>query len=226
MRNIDSTRLLNFLKSFECENLFLVGDIIDSWSLKRRWNWPKINNEIVINVLKKINNNNTEVFYIIGNHDNFLKEFKEVFDEYNLSERQIYIGLNGKKYLIIHGDFFDAIVQNSIWLSHLGDIVYEIFFKLNRYIDWFRNCLGLSHWSLSRWAKHNVKNAVMFISGYEKALVKEAKECNVDGVIAGHIHHPVIKNIDGIEYLNLGDFVESYSAIVEHLDGRFELLFL
>jgi UDP-2,3-diacylglucosamine pyrophosphatase LpxH len=225
MKGLDSTKLLDFLNSFDCENLFLVGDIIDGWCLKGSWYWPKINNEILICILKKANKG-AKVHYIIGNHDEALKDYQEFFyDGITLTERLIYPALNGKDYLVIHGDIFDSVVQYAKWIAMIGNVAYEIIFHLTKYISRFRNMLGMKHWSLSQWTKGSVKSAVNFIGQYETVLLAEAKRSGVSGVICGHIHYPDMKTIKDVEYLNCGDFVETHSAIVEHLNGEFELLY-
>jgi len=215
---------LKFLKSFECEKLYLVGDIIDGWEMHKRMYWPQAHNDVIQKLLRK-SRKGTEIYYIPGNHDEFLRSFgMQLLGNVNLVPDTVHISPSGKTYLVIHGDQFDVVVRNAKWLAHVGSWAYDVAISLNIVINKTRQLLGLPYWSLSAWAKYKVKSAVNFIGNYEKSLTEFAKSKNVDGIICGHIHHANICDMNGIKYMNCGDWVESCTAIVEHYDGRFELL--
>jgi UDP-2,3-diacylglucosamine pyrophosphatase LpxH len=218
--------LLNFLKTIECENLYLVGDVIDGWRLRKRWHFPQEHVNVVHNILKKAKCG-TNVYWVSGNHDEFIRNFIKY--EIRLGNVHIdnsfdYVGMNGKKYLVIHGDLFDGVTVYAGWISKLGDSAYTLLLKVNKFFNWFRRKSGRGYWSLSRYLKHQVKSAVNYIFSFEDHLSKYAKKKGYDGVICGHIHTPEIKTIDDIEYMNDGDFVESCSALVETYEGKFELI--
>jgi len=216
--------LLDFLKSIECEKLFLVGDIIDGWQLKSRWYWDTDHNDVIRQVLKMAKHG-TEVIYIPGNHDEGFRGFEgHNMAGVQLVHEMIYEAENGKRYWILHGDKFDGIVKYAKWLAHLGDHAYVMLLRLNVAINWLRRKLGYGHWSLSAYLKHKVKNAVEYIGKFEEAVAAEARRQGVDGVICGHIHRAECRTIDGIEYMNDGDWVESCTALVENNDGEFEIL--
>jgi len=215
---------LKFLKSFECEKLYLVGDIIDGWEMHKRMYWPQAHNDVIQKLLRK-SRKGTEIYYIPGNHDEFLRSFgMQLLGNVNLVPDTVHISPSGKTYLVIHGDQFDVVVRNAKWLAHVGSWAYDVAISLNIVINKTRQLLGLPYWSLSAWAKYKVKSAVNFIGNYEESLTEFAKSKNVDGIICGHIHHANICDMNGIKYMNCGDWVESCTAIVEHYDGRFELL--
>ena len=217
--------LLAFLRDYECEELFLVGDIIDGWEMRRKFKWTQSQSDVIQKLLRKARKG-TKVHYILGNHDEFLREFLPISlgDNIAISDEIIYTAVNGKKYLVIHGDLFDTITMTKKWLALLGYKTYLFLLKLNRPINFIRKSLGMNYWSLSKCAKKNVKKAVSYITDYEQILSSEAKSSGVDGVICGHIHEPEIKQLFGIEYMNCGDWVENCSALIEHFDGRFEIL--
>ncbi len=217
--------LLIFLRDYECENLFLVGDVIDGWELRRKVKWSQDHSDVIQKLLRKARKG-TKVHYILGNHDEFLRDFLPISlgDNIEISDEVVYSAINGKKYLVIHGDLFDTITMTKRWLALLGDKSYLFLLKLNRPINFIRRHLGLGYWSLSKRVKRSVKKAVSYITDYEQILASEAKNSGVDGVICGHIHEPEIKHIFGIEYMNCGDWVENCSALIEHFDGRFEIL--
>jgi hypothetical protein len=217
-------KFLKFLKSFECEKLYLVGDIIDGWEMHKRMYWPQAHNDVIQKLLRK-SRKGTEIYYIPGNHDEFLRSFgMQLLGNVNLVPDTVHISPSGKTYLVIHGDQFDVVVRNAKWLAHVGSWAYDVAISLNIVINKTRQLLGLPYWSLSAWAKYKVKSAVNFIGNYEESLTEFAKSKNVDGIICGHIHHANICDMNGIKYMNCGDWVESCTAIVEHYDGRFELL--
>jgi len=216
--------LLEFIRIYECENLFLVGDIIDGWSLKRGWLWKQGHSDVIQKILRKARKG-TKVFYILGNHDEFVRPFLPVSlgDNIQICNEYEYRAANNKKYLITHGDFFDSVTLTKKWLAVLGDVGYQWLLRLNRGVNIFRRVIGYKrYWSLSKFVKDNVKKAISFINDYENVIVEEAKRRDFNGVICGHIHKADIKKIQDIEYINCGDWVESCSAILERTDGTFE----
>jgi UDP-2,3-diacylglucosamine pyrophosphatase LpxH len=216
--------LLSFLKHSEADTIYLVGDIIDGWRLKKSWHWPQSHNDLVQKLLRKARKN-TRIVFIPGNHDEFLRDFLDnQFGGIEIADSLIHEGVNGKRYLVIHGDQFDAVVMHAKWLAFIGDWAYEIALFLNSKINMVRRKMGLTYWSFSAWAKHRVKKAVNFISAFEDMLADEARRQNADGVLCGHIHHAVIRDIGGIAYMNCGDWVESSTALVERMDGVFEII--
>ena len=217
-------QLLEFLRCYDAQMIYLVGDIIDGWALKGSWYWPQSHNDVVQKILRKARKG-TRIVYLPGNHDEFLREYYGThFGGIEVQETAIHEAVNGRRYLVLHGDQFDFVIRNAKWLAHLGDAAYDFAIFLNRIATSVRRRLGLPYWSLSAWAKLKVKNAVNVISQFEDALVKEARRQNVQGVICGHIHHAVSNDLNGVHYLNSGDWVESLTAIVEHHDGRFEIV--
>ncbi|SDR36712.1 UDP-2,3-diacylglucosamine pyrophosphatase LpxH [Pseudovibrio sp. Tun.PSC04-5.I4] len=223
-RGCQADLLLDFLKNNDAETVYLVGDIIDGWRLKRSWYWPQLHNDVVQKLLRKARKG-ARVIYIPGNHDEFLRDFFGVyFGGIEVVEQHIHEGANGKKYLIIHGDQFDVVVRHAKWLAFLGDWAYVSALNLNTVLNYGRRKMGLTYWSLSAWAKLKVKNAVNFIGKFEKTLASEARRQGVDGVICGHIHHAADHESDGIHYINTGDWVESCTAVAEHFDGTFEVI--
>ena len=216
--------LLDFLKHHEADTLILVGDIIDGWRLRRSWYWPQGCNDVVQKLLRKARKG-TRIVYIPGNHDEFLREFPGThFGGIEVAERMIHEAADGKKYLVIHGDEFDVVVRNARLLAYLGDWAYDAAIALNIAIAAVRRRIGLPYWSFSAWAKLQVKHAVNFIGEFQRVVADEARRNNVDGVICGHIHHAVMEEIEGISYINTGDWVESCTAIAENMDGSFELI--
>ena len=217
--------LINFLKDNSCENLYMVGDIIDGWALKRSLYLPKDHIKLMKKILK-LAKDGTNVHYIAGNHDEFLRDFLPmVFNDNIVLENELIYESHGKKYLVIHGDQYDQVVQMMGWLAVLGDILYTWLVSINSVLNWFRKKFGLHYWSLSQYLKHKVKSANAFIGNYEHALARACKERSLDGIICGHIHFAEIKNIEGIEYMNCGDGTESCTALVEHHNGKFEIVF-
>ncbi|WP_179784665.1 MULTISPECIES: UDP-2,3-diacylglucosamine diphosphatase [unclassified Rhizobium] len=216
--------LLDFLKHHEADTIILVGDIIDGWRLRRSWYWPQGCNDVVQKLLRKARKG-TRIVYIPGNHDEFLREFPGMhFGGIEVAERMIHEAADGKKYLIIHGDEFDVVVRNARLLAYLGDWAYDAAIAINIAIAAVRRRIGLPYWSFSAWAKLQVKHAVNFIGEFQRVVADEARRNNVEGVICGHIHHAVMEDMDGIRYINTGDWVESCTAIAENADGTFELI--
>ncbi len=224
MRSSQADQLLDFLKVHEAETIYLVGDIIDGWALKGGWYWPQTHNDVVQKLLRKARKG-ARIIYLPGNHDEFLRDYYGThFGGIEVQETAIHETADGRRYLVLHGDSVDFVIRHARWLAHLGDAAYDFALFVNRLATGVRRRLGLPYWSLSAWAKLKVKNAVNVISAFEDALVKEARKAGADGVICGHIHHAVSRRIDGLHYLNTGDWVESLTALVEHADGRFEII--
>ena len=223
-RGCQSELLLEFIKHTQSEKLYLVGDIIDGWALKNTWYWPQSHNDVVQKILRKARHG-AEVFYISGNHDEVMRGFVPVnFGGVSILNQVIHETVDKKKYLVVHGDQFDGIIQCAKWLAMLGSITYDFLIYFNRYINFFRKKLGYEYWSLSNYLKFTVKNAVKFVSEYEKLVCNYAKQFKVEGIICGHIHHANMQNMNGIHYINDGDWVESCTALVEHFDGKLELI--
>jgi UDP-2,3-diacylglucosamine pyrophosphatase LpxH len=216
--------LLDFLKTIQPETLYLVGDIIDGWRLKRGWYWPARHNDIVRRVLK-IANKGVRVVYIPGNHDEMLRDYTGLsFGGVEVVSDAIHVTADGRRLLVLHGDEFDGVVLYARWLAFLGDYAYELLLKLNIVFNRIRRRFGLPYWSLSAHIKMKVKNAVAFVSRFEEAVAHAAAERGVDGVVCGHIHCAEIRDFGDITYYNDGDWVESCTALVEHADGRIEIL--
>lgn len=227
-RGCQADKLLDFLKDNTCENLFLIGDIFDGWRLSKRWYFPQSHANVVRKVLT-LSKNDVRVYYILGNHDEYLRKFLQ----YDLSVGKIkvmnhysYNAVNGKKYLVTHGDLFDNLMLQNKWLMHVGDTLYNFLIWLNTHFNKIRKIFGMRYWSLSKFLKRQTKQALNFINNYEKHLADYCYKKGYDGVICGHIHTPAIKQIGSIEYMNDGDWVESCSALVETLDGNFELVYV
>jgi UDP-2,3-diacylglucosamine pyrophosphatase LpxH len=216
--------LLDFLKHTESETLYLVGDMVDGWKLKSSWYWPQAHNDIAQKLLRKARKG-TRVIFVPGNHDEFARPFVDhQFGGIEVRRDTIHVTADGRRLLIIHGDELDAVVQSAKWLAHLGDWAYCLVMLINVYYNALRKKLGYGYWSLSAYLKYKVKNAVTYIGKYEESVVKLAKERGADGVVCGHIHHPDMRDIGGVLYANDGDWVESCTALVEHHDGKLELL--
>ncbi|MEO9337846.1 UDP-2,3-diacylglucosamine diphosphatase [Mesorhizobium sp. SB112] len=216
--------LVDFLRFHDAETIYLVGDIVDGWRLRRAWHWPQSHNDVVQKLLRKARKG-TKIIYIAGNHDEFLRMFQGVhFGGILVADRIVHEAADGKRYLVIHGDQFDAVVHNARWLAYVGDHAYDMAIVINRAVSFVRRMFGWPYWSFSSWAKQNVKKAVNFIGAFQNAVVDEAKRSDVDGVVCGHIHHAVIEDMGDVRYVNSGDWVESCTAVVEHFDGRMEII--
>jgi UDP-2,3-diacylglucosamine pyrophosphatase LpxH len=216
--------LLHFLQSVETEYLFLVGDIVDFWSLKKSSHWPQQHTNVVRSILGKAKHD-TKVIYIPGNHDDGMRQYVGLaFGNVEIHKDYIHTTADGKRLLVMHGDEFDLIVKHSRLLEKLGSYVYEKLLDANHYVNAIRKYFGRSYWSLAAYLKRRAKNAVDYIGNFEEALAHLARERGVDGVVCGHIHHAEIRQIEGVLYCNDGDWVESCTSIVEHLDGRIELI--
>jgi UDP-2,3-diacylglucosamine pyrophosphatase LpxH len=219
-----ATLLLDFLRHTESEHLYLVGDIVDGWQLRRRWFWPQAHNDIVQKVLRKARKG-TSVTYIPGNHDAFGRHFSEIsFGGIEVREEALHRTADGRKLLVVHGDLFDGVIQHAKWLAFVGDRLYLFILELNRWFNALRARLGFPYWSLSQFLKHKVKNAVSYITDFEIAVAQEARRRGVDGVVCGHIHKAEIRSIGGVLYCNDGDWVESLTALVEDDAGKLSIL--
>lgn len=216
--------LLDFLKTHESETLYLVGDILDGWHLKKGWYWPQTHNDVVQKILRK-GRKGTRVVFIPGNHDESVRQFIGLnFGEIEVLEDAIHTTVDGKRLWVTHGDLFDGVMQHARWLAYIGDSAYTLILKLNRWFNAIRTRMGLPYWSLSQYLKHQVKNAVNFISAFEHVMTEEARRRNCDGVVCGHIHKAEIRDINGILYANDGDWVESLTALVEDFDGKLRII--
>jgi UDP-2,3-diacylglucosamine pyrophosphatase LpxH len=217
--------LLDFLKWNESDHLYLVGDIIDGWQLKKSWYWKQSHNDVVQKILRKARKG-TQVTYIAGNHDEVIRQFLGMaFGDIKIVDDTTHELMDGRVLWITHGDLFDGIIQHAKWLAYLGDSMYTVILNLNNWFNHARHKCGLSYWSLSQFLKNKVKNAVSFITAFEENLTHEAKRRGYDGVLCGHIHKPEIRDIDGILYCNDGDWVESLSAIVETETGELKVVY-
>lgn len=216
--------LIDFLRHNEADTIYLVGDIVDGWRLRRSWHWPQSHNDVVQKVLRKARKG-TRIIYVAGNHDEFLRSFQGVhFGGVEVVDRIVHETADGRRYLVIHGDQFDGIVHNFRWLAYLGDKAYDSAIVVNRLVAFVRHRRGMSYWSFSSWAKVRVKRAVSFISAFQEIVAEEGRLSEVDGIICGHIHHATIETIKCVHYINTGDWVESCTAVAENFDGSFEIL--
>ena len=223
-RTSQAERLLDFLKHVEADVIYLVGDIVDFWKVRRGPHWPQTHNDVVQKLLRRVRHG-TRLVYVPGNHDEGLRDFAGMrFGGIEVLRSAIHRAGDGRTYVVMHGDEFDVVIRTAKWLAFLGDRGYELALWLNNPLNWVRRRLGFGYWSLSAYLKYSVKRAVSFIGAFEEAVAAEARRHGADGIICGHIHHPSDRLIDGIRYLNCGDWVESCSALVEHDDGRIELV--
>jgi UDP-2,3-diacylglucosamine pyrophosphatase LpxH len=216
--------LFDFLRSVKCETLYLVGDIIDGWRLKRGWYWPTRHNDVVRRVMKMAKKG-TRVIYVPGNHDEVLRDFGGLsFGDIEIANEAVHTTADGRRLLVLHGDAFDGVVLYAKWLAFLGDHAYAALLRLNIWFNRVRRAMGLPYWSLSAHLKHRVKRAVEFMSRFEEAVAHAAELRGADGVVCGHIHSAEIRQMGRVTYYNDGDWVESCTALVEHSDGRMEII--
>ncbi|MEO7727017.1 MAG: UDP-2,3-diacylglucosamine diphosphatase [Burkholderiales bacterium] len=217
--------LLALLREYDADNIFLVGDIIDFWAMSRGIYWPELHNTVVQKILKKARHD-VRVYLIPGNHDEALREYiGSAFGDINLVREYVHTAADGKRYLLLHGDEYDQVTTYHRWVSVLGDVSYTWLVHVNRLLSLARRKLGVAgHWSLADYAKRNVLRAVSFIGNFEESIAHGVKQRGLDGAICGHIHTPAMKVIDGIVYINCGDWVDSCTAVVEHHDGRMQLV--
>jgi UDP-2,3-diacylglucosamine pyrophosphatase LpxH len=223
-RGCSAELLLEFLRRIECERLYLVGDIIDIWSMKRRPYWPQSHNNVVRTILG-LAKHGTQVVFVPGNHDELLRDYAGMrFGNIAIEHEAVHRGADGRRYLVLHGDKFDSVVRCSKLIALVGSSLYGLLLALNVWVNRVRRTVGWPYWSLSAFVKYRVKNAVQYICNFEEAVLFEARRRGVDGVICGHIHHAEVRQTQGITYCNCGDWVESCTALVEGQDGRIEIL--
>ena len=223
-RGCQADLFLDFLRHHDAATIYMVGDIVDGWRLRSAWYWPESHNTIVQKLLRQARKG-TRIVYIPGNHDDFARDYVGmVFGGIEIARDAIHVTADGRRFHVTHGDEFDIVVRHARWLALLGDWAYVTALFTNTQFNRIRRRLGLPYWSFSAWAKLKVKNAVNFIGAFEEALTEEAAKRKCDGVICGHIHHATIRPTKGLTYANIGDFVESCTAIVENFDGSLEVV--
>jgi UDP-2,3-diacylglucosamine pyrophosphatase LpxH len=218
--------LVDFLRRTSCDQLYLVGDIIDGWRLRKSWYWDSSHDEVLRLILRHARSG-TEVTYIPGNHDEMFRDWLPLGLEIagiRLRREAVHTTADNRRLLVIHGDEFDSVVRYAKFLALLGDWAYTTALVVNRWFNAVRRRLGYPYWSLSAWLKRQVKEAVKAIDRFESALAGEARRRGLDGVVCGHIHHAEMREVGGVLYLNDGDWVESCTALVEHADGQLELI--
>jgi UDP-2,3-diacylglucosamine pyrophosphatase LpxH len=223
-RGCQAELLLDFIRHMTCERLYLVGDIVDGWKMKSGWYWPQTHNDVVQKILR-LARKGVVVTYIPGNHDDRVRDFCGVhFGGVTVARDALHQTADGRRFLVVHGDEFDAVVRHAAWVGFAGDLAYRTLLALNTALNRLRRRLGFGYWSLSAFLKSKVKNALKFVDRFENSVAGEARRRNVNGVICGHIHKAEMREIDGVIYINDGDWVESCTALVEHGDGRLEIL--
>lgn len=224
-RGCRAHRLIDFLETVSCDTLYLVGDIIDAWALKNAWYWPASHTQVIQALLRLHRDRGTRIIYVPGNHDEVLRDYLPIdLAGVEICNEYVHKTADGRRFLVVHGDAFDAVCTEARWLAVLGDYAYRGVIVGNSWFNTARRRLGYPYWSLSAFLKYQVKNAVAFITRFEKALADEARRRGMDGIICGHIHTPAQTTIDGIEYCNDGDWVESCSALTEDFSGHMQLL--
>lgn len=224
-RACQAERLLEFLREYPADNTFLIGDIIDFWAMSRGIHWSPAQNTVVQKLLRRARHGERVVF-IPGNHDEALRDYCGIrFGDVEVVDREIHRTADGRRFLLIHGDAFDQVTRHHRWVAILGDKAYDLLVRLNLGLSWLRRKLGIAgYWSLAGYAKRRVKTALNFIFDFEASAVHHAAEQGLDGVICGHIHWATMREINGLAYINCGDWVDSCTGIVEHMDGRLELV--
>jgi UDP-2,3-diacylglucosamine pyrophosphatase LpxH len=225
-RGCQADRLLDFLKGHEAEYLFLLGDIVDFWAMRRGIHWSSTQNTVIQKVLRRARHGE-KVLLVPGNHDEVLREHDGTdFGGIGIVREYVHMAADGRRYLLIHGDEFDQVTRHHRWVALLGDIAYDGLVRINAWLSWLRRRLNIpGYWSLAGYAKRKVKTAVNFIFDFEDSVIRAVRERGLDGVICGHIHSAALRDIDRVAYINCGDWVDSCSAVVEHLDGRMELIY-
>ncbi|MBC8007763.1 MAG: UDP-2,3-diacylglucosamine diphosphatase [Prolixibacteraceae bacterium] len=224
-RACQAERLLSFLRHYESQNLYLVGDIVDFWAMSRSIHWSRQQNTVIQKFLKRARHG-TRVIFVPGNHDEVLREYVGTsFGDIELVQEHVHVAADGRRYAVLHGDEFDQVTRHHRWVAVLGDVAYNLLVRLNTWLSLARRTLGIAgYWSLAGYAKRKVKSAVGFIYDFEDSVMRAVRDRGLDGVICGHIHSAAIRDIDGLTYINCGDWVDSCTAIVEHQDGRMELI--
>jgi len=222
-KGCQANALLAFLRMVECDTLYLVGDIVDGWQLRRNWYWPQAHNDVVQKLLRKARKG-TRVIFIPGNHDEFARRYVEHnFGGIEVATEWMHDTADGRRLWVTHGDLYDGVIQRARWLAYLGDTLYDLILHMNRWFNTARARMGMPYWSLSKYLKLKVKQAVSYVTDFEEALAKEARKRGAHGVVCGHIHHAEMRDIGGVLYCNDGDWVESLTALLEHPDGRLEI---
>jgi UDP-2,3-diacylglucosamine pyrophosphatase LpxH len=222
-RGSQTGALLGFLRTIECDTLYIVGDLIDIWAMKRGVFWTQEHSDVIQKILRK-GRKGSKIIYIPGNHDERIADFSGDYANVHIQPRAIHITGDGRRLLVVHGHELDAVVQNIGWLAHVGDVGYRILLRLNGPVNLCRRLLGFGHWSLSAYVKGKVKNVVNFIGGFEESMVRFAADEGAEGIICGHIHTAAIRKIKNLDYYNTGDWVESRTALVEEMNGHLKLL--
>lgn len=224
-RHCQAKLLIDFLSAHDAEKIYLIGDIIDGWRLKKSWYWPQTHAD-VLRILAERGRQGSDVFYLPGNHDEFARKFVgRRIRNVAVVDHVIHHMVDGRRYLVVHGDQYDLVLRKAKWLAFLGDGFYAFALTTNTWLNFARGYLGLGYWSLGAFAKRHVKSFVNLIGQYENQVSKDVRGRNLHGVICGHIHHAENRTMHGIHYVNSGDWVESCTAIVEHLDGRLEVIY-
>jgi UDP-2,3-diacylglucosamine pyrophosphatase LpxH len=223
-KGCQADKLLSFLKQHSCDRLYLVGDIVDGWRMRSQVYWPQSHSNVVRRFLT-LTKRGTKLVYVTGNHDEFLRRYSDLaIGNVELVDEAEHDTLDGRRLLVVHGDQFDVVTRYHRWIAFLGDVGYTALLEVNRWLNVLRSRLGYGYWSLSAFIKHRVKRAVSFISEYEEAILHQCRKEGYDGVVCGHIHHAEISEVQGLTYMNCGDWVESCTALVEDLDGNFHIL--
>jgi UDP-2,3-diacylglucosamine pyrophosphatase LpxH len=223
-RGCKAEYLIDFLRHNEAQTIYLVGDIVDGWRLRKSWYWPQAHNDVVQKMLRMVRKG-ARVIYVPGNHDEWLRDYTMLhFGGVEVLDEAVHVTADGRRLLVIHGDAYDTVVKHAKWLAALGDNAYTAALYVNRYFNLMRRLFGYEYWSLSAYLKLRVKNAVQYIGSFAEALSDEARRRGFDGVVCGHIHHAEIRDLGGVLYCNDGDWVESCTALVEHFDGRLEIV--
>ena len=224
-RGCQAELLLDFLKYTESDYLYLVGDIVDGWQLRKRWYWPQSHNDVIQKILRRARKG-AHVFFVPGNHDEAARNFCGLhFGGVYVINELVHETGQGKRLLVLHGDQFDMVMGCARWLAHLGDFAYELSLKINTVFNYIRRKLGFSYWSLSAYLKNKVKNAVSHISDFEHFIAERAAHHKADGVVCGHIHHAQMRTIGDVLYCNDGDWVESCTALVEDMQGNLSIIY-
>jgi UDP-2,3-diacylglucosamine pyrophosphatase LpxH len=224
-RACQAHRLIEFLRDHPAEQTYLLGDIVDFWAMRRSVCWSAAQNTVVQKLLRRARHGE-QIVFIPGNHDEAVRDYLDVsFGDIEVREEAIHETVDGRRLLLTHGDVFDQVTRHHRWVAVLGDAGYNLLVRLNVVLSWARRTLGIAgYWSLAGYAKRKVKTAVTFIFDFEDSALRHARERGLDGIVCGHIHWATIKDVDGLLYVNCGDWVDSCTAVVEHFDGRLELI--
>lgn len=224
-RGCQAARLLDFLREHPADHVYLIGDIVDFWSMSRTIHWSSEQNTVVQKLLRRARHGE-QVVLVPGNHDEALREYAgTVFGEVRVEQEVVHTTADGRRFLLVHGDEFDQVTRYHRWVAVLGDVAYNLLVRINGWLSWLRRRLGIAgYWSLAGYAKRRVKTALQFIFDFEESVIRHAQSRGLDGVICGHIHWAAMKQVDGLTYVNCGDWVDSCTAIVEHHDGQLELV--